>query len=106
MYGWQLGDNGRVDFLANYSYIDRVYFSVFEREDQSADEYHRVDLRASWHSPTEAWNVSVFANNVLDQIGLRQIEQYFAEESTNYRRTGTPTDPRLIGLEVRYKIGT
>jgi hypothetical protein len=36
MYSWPLGDMGKLEFLANWSYIDQVYFSVVEREDQSA----------------------------------------------------------------------
>lgn len=95
---------GRLDFIANFSWIDRVYFSVFERKDQSADPYKRFDLRVSWN-PDERWAVSAFVNNVFDEIGLRQVEQYGATESVGYRRSGTPTDPRLVGLEVRYKIG-
>ena len=105
MYSWPLGSGGRLDFVANYSWIDRVYFSVFEREDQSADPYQRIDLRAAWHSQDDAWMVSAFVNNVTDEIGLRQIEQYFATEATNYRRTAAHSDPRLYGVEVRYKLG-
>ena len=104
-YTWPLGDNGKLEFLANWSWIDRVYFSVFERKDQSAPSYERLDFRTTWHSPNEQWMVAAFVNNVTDEIGIRQIEQYFAVEEENYRRTGTPTDPRLWGLEVRYKMG-
>ncbi len=105
MYSWPMGDNGRLEFLANYSWIDRVYFSVFERKDQSAPSYDRFDLRATWHSSDETWMVAAFVNNVFNDIGWRQIEQYGATEETFYRREGAPTDPRLAGLEVRYKIG-
>lgn len=95
---------GRIDFLANFSYIDRVYFSVFERKDQSADSYQRLDLRVSW-KPNDTWSVAAFVNNVFDEIGLRQVDQYGALEENGYRRSGTPTDPRLAGIEVRYKMG-
>ena len=105
MYSWPLADAGRLEFLANFSYIDRVYFSVFEREDQSAPSYQRFDLRATWHSADESWLVAAFANNVFDEIGWRQIEQYGATEGELYRRTGTPTDPQILGLEVRKKFG-
>ena len=105
MYSMPMGDAGRVEFLANWSYIDRVYFSVFEREDQSAPSYERFDLRASWHSADDTWLVAAFVNNVFNDIGWRQIEQYGATEGELYRRTGTPTDPRLAGLEIRKKFG-
>ncbi len=104
-YAWPLGDSGRLEFLLNYSYIDQVYFSVFEREDQSAPSYERLDFRATWTSADESWMVSAFVNNIMDEIGIRQIEQYFATEPNLYRRTGTPTDPRLVGFEIRKKFG-
>ena len=104
-YTWPLGASGRLDFLASYSYIDQVFFSVFERDDQSAPSYERVDFRVAWHDQDENWLVAAFVNNVFDEIGLRQIEQYGATEELNYRRSGAPSDPRLYGLEVRYKFG-
>ena len=103
MYTMPVG-RGTMDFSMNYSYIDRVYFSVFEREDQSAEPYDRLDLRATWR-PNPNWMVAAFVNNVFDEIGFRQIEQYGATEEGNWRRTGSPTDPRLYGLEIRYKMG-
>jgi len=78
---------------------------VFEDKNHSAPSYDRVDFRASWRSASEQWMVAAFVNNVFDKIGVRQIDQYQANETTNYRRTGALTDPRLWGLEVRYKFG-
>ncbi|MBM4206312.1 MAG: TonB-dependent receptor [Gammaproteobacteria bacterium] len=104
-YTHQLGDNGKMEYLVNYSWIDRVYFTVFEDKNHSAPSYDRVDFRASWRSASEQWMVAAFVNNVFDKIGVRQIDQYQANETTNYRRTGALTDPRLWGLEVRYKFG-
>ena len=104
MYSYPMGDNGRLEFLANWSWIDRVYFSVFERNDQSAPSYERFDLRATWHNAEQTIMVAAFVNNVFNEIGWRQIEQYGATEGEQYRRTGSPTDPRVGGLEVRYKF--
>ncbi len=104
-YTWPMGENGKVDFLVNYSWIDRVYFTVYEDKNHSAPSYDRFDVRSSWISSDDQWTVAVFVNNVFDKIGIRQIDQYQANESTNWRRTGAFSDPRLFGLEVRYKFG-
>lgn len=104
-YSIPLADNGRIEFLVNYSFIGRVYFTTFEDKDHSAKGYDRFDFRATWRSADEKWMVAGFVNNVFDKIGIRQIDQYQANETTNYRRTGAVTDPRLWGLEVRYKFG-
>ncbi len=104
-YTWPMAENGKLDFLVNYSWIDRVYFTVYEDKNHSAPSYDRFDVRSSWISADDAWTVAVFVNNVFDKIGIRQIDQYQATESTNWRRTGAVSDPRLFGLEVRYKFG-
>ena len=96
---------GSFELLANWSWISRVYYSVFENKDQSAPSYQRLDLRGTWTSSDNGWMVAAFVNNVMDEIGLRQIEQYGATEESGYLRTGTGTDPRLFGLEVRYRFG-
>jgi iron complex outermembrane recepter protein len=100
-----LGDRGRVEVLASWMWIDKVYYSAFEADIDVADAYSRTDLRASWLSSDNAWTVAAFVNNVFDELGIRQIDRYQAGEAQNFRRAGATTDPRLWGLEVRYKFG-
>jgi iron complex outermembrane receptor protein len=104
-YSLPLGSAGHMEFLASYMWIDEVYYSAFEAPIDVADAYDRVDLRATWYSPSENWMVAGFVNNLLDEVGVRQIDRYQAGETENFRRAGATTDPRLIGLEVRYKFG-
>ena len=104
-YTWPLGNVGKLDFLASYSWIDEVYFSAFEAPVDVASDYDRLDLRVSWHSPRENWTVAAFVNNVFDEGGIRQIDRYQAGETENFRRAGATTDPRLWGLEVRWRFG-
>jgi outer membrane receptor protein involved in Fe transport len=96
-------DRGTLTFLADYSWIDKVYFSLFEEGTDKAPAYSRVDTRITWLSAQQNWNVSAFCNNVFDDIGIRQIEAL--SEADNFRRTGTLTNPRTFGLEVLYKFG-
>jgi outer membrane receptor protein involved in Fe transport len=97
-----LGDMGDVEFLLSYTWIDDVYFSSFESDEDKAPAYGRWDTRATWTSSEEDWVVAVFVNNVLDEIGIRQIDR--TTEGSNWLRKGSTTDPRLYGLEVRYKF--
>lgn len=104
-YGLPLSaDRGTLTFMADYSWIDKVYFSLFEEGTDKAPSYTRVDTRLTWLSAGENWNVSAFCNNVFDDIGIRQIEAL--SEADNFRRTGTLTNPRTYGLEVLYKFGS
>lgn len=100
-----LGDTGRIEMLASYSWIDKVGYSAFEAPIDIADAYDRLDLRATWFSAKENWTVAAFVNNVFDEVGVRQIDRYQATEAANFRRAGDTTDPRLYGVEVRYKFG-
>ncbi len=102
-YMLNMGDSGNVEFLSSYSWIDDVYFSPFEREEDKAPAYGRLDLRVTWTSADESWMVAGFVNNVLDEIGIRQID--LGTETVNWLRKGSTTDPRLAGLEVRYRFG-
>jgi len=101
-YNIPLGNNGEVDILVNWSYIDEVNFSAFEDERDRAPSYDRIDLRATWKSPSESWAVSGFVNNVANEIGIRQIE---LESAVNgFGRTAQVTEPRLYGIEIAYTL--
>jgi iron complex outermembrane receptor protein len=100
-YEMPIGSNGStLNLLANYSYIDEVFFGSFEAELDKAPEYDRIDVRATWTSPSQSWIVSGFVNNVTDDLGIRYIERHGAGDG--YRRTGQVTEPRVFGMEVSY----
>jgi iron complex outermembrane receptor protein len=103
-YNWPLGPRGSVELFTSWTWIDEVYFSPFEDDRDSSDSYSRWDARATWRSPDESWTVAAFMNNILDEIGIRQIDRN--SESFNYMRSGATTDPRLYGMEVRYKFNS
>ncbi|MFN3236652.1 MAG: TonB-dependent receptor [Pseudomonadales bacterium] len=97
-----LSKNGRVNLIGSYSYISEVYFSAFETDLDRAPAYDRLDLRATWTSPSEQFQVTGFVNNVTDEIGIRQILQHGVADG--YRRTAQVTEPRVYGLEVSYSL--
>ncbi len=102
-YSIPMGSSGSVEFLTTYSWIDKVYFSPFQAEEDAAPAYSRWDARASWYSADRTWTVALFVNNILDEIGVRQIDR--SDEQENFRRSGATTNPRLFGLEVYFSIG-
>ncbi len=104
-YNWQLGDKGAVTFLVNWSWIDKVYFSAFESNEDAAPSYQRTDVRATWVSPSTAWTVAGFVNNVFDEIGVRQVDHYGSTEDLNFRRSGANTNPQSMGISVDYRFG-
>ena len=103
MYTIPLGNRGNIELRSNVSYTDEVFFSIENNPVDKSEEYYRWDARVSWTSADEAFVISGFVNNILDDIGVRQIARY--GENQNYLRTATPTDPRLMGLEFTYRFG-
>ncbi len=101
-YSYPLAGGASLDVTGNWSYIDDVYFSAFKNPADLAPEYERLDLRATWTSSDEAWIVSGFVNNVLDEIGIRQVLRH--GESEGYRRTAQTTEPRMYGVELTYTM--
>ena len=88
----------------SWTYIDDVFFSPFENDDDAAPSYQRWDTRATWFSDDEAWQVAAFVNNITDELGIREADIWFGEEY-NYVQPGLTSDPRLYGVEVRFKFG-
>ena len=104
-YTWQMADRGSLTFLVNWSWIDQVYFSAFESKEDATPSYQRTDLRATWISPSTAWTIAAFADNVFNEIGVRQVDHYGSTEDVNFRRSGANTIPQQLGISVDFKFG-
>ena len=63
--------------------------------------YGRFDLRGTWTSPDETVNATLFIQNVFDEIGV--IEYLHESTIGGAPASGTLTDPRSIGLELRWR---
>ena len=47
------------------------------------------------------WVVAGFVNNVLDDIGIRQVTSDASADG--YRRTAQVTEPRVYGVEITFR---
>ena len=92
-----------MDFFGVYNWIDDVFYSPFESESEMAEAYDRLDLRATWTSPSSQWVISAFVNNVFDDVGVLQVLRQ--GEGEFFRRSAGTTVPRLYGLELTYSLG-
>lgn len=102
IYNWNLGDNGDMEFRTTLSYTDEVYFTAENNDEDLAPDYYRWDARVTWTSADQKIVVSGFVNNILDEIGVRQISRL--GENGNCLRAATVTDPRTAGLELAYRF--
>jgi outer membrane receptor protein involved in Fe transport len=99
-YFFPLTGGSRMELFANYSWIDEVYYSPFESDEEKAESYGRLDLRATWTSPEGHWVATGFVNNVLDDVGKLQVLR--TGEAEFFRQSSGTTVPRLYGLELTY----
>jgi len=93
---------GNLEFLANYSWVDGVFHTPFADPLDATPVYERLDLRATWKNDDENVIIAGFVNNVLNEIGIRQLET--EGQSTGYRRSGQTTEPRVFGIDVTYRF--
>ncbi|MCY4215059.1 MAG: TonB-dependent receptor [Gammaproteobacteria bacterium] len=105
-YTQQLGNAGKVIYLTSVNWTGEFPAAGRPLRDGplvTAPEFARWDGRVSWTSASEQWNVSGFVNNILDDVGVRNMFTYGMWNG--YRRAIEPTNPRMWGLEVQYKFG-
>ena len=102
-YSIPMQGGARFDLSGVYSWISEVYYSPFQDDQERADAYDRVDLRATFTSGNGNWIISGFVNNVFDEVGVLQILREAEDEF--FRRSAGTTVPRHYGLEVTFQTG-
>ena len=102
-YSIPLDGGSKVELFGVYNWIDDVYYSPFENDNELAPAYARLDARATWTSADSRWVVSGFVNNVFDEVGILQVLRNGEDE--RFRLSAQTTVPRLWGLEVTYALG-
>ena len=92
---------GDLLLLSTYSWTGERHADLNNSPLADLEAYGRLDLRGTWTSPNGDLSATLFVQNALDKIGL--IE--FLQRSTNSSvpHMGTLTDPRRIGLQVRWR---
>lgn len=99
-YRVPLSNGSNIDFFGVYSWIDDVYFSSFESEQEKAPAYGRADARVTWTSSNGNLVTSAFVNNIFDDVGKLQILNNGQAEF--FRQAAGTTVPRLYGVEFTY----
>jgi len=96
---------GTVQFLSTYSHTGARWANIGNVPGQQLPAYGRWDLRANWQSPGGQWAISLFAQNVWDTIGIRELNlRPVVTYGLNAQVTGTLTEPRRIGMLIRYTL--
>ncbi len=96
-----LGSDGNLQLLSTYSYTGDRWNNIGNVPGQEIAAYSRLDLRANWHSSDGQWAASLFVQNALDDIGIREINLRPVANTPSPTVLGTLSEPRRIGLLFR-----
>lgn len=104
-YDLQLGDKGTVLFHTDYSLTSKKernssssdYCDDYETKD---DDFELMNARIAWEDATAAWQVALWAENVLDTDYVVSYNAVAADLNAPYVRRNFP---RMYGIEVIYK---
>ena len=87
-----------------FNYTGERYPFVRNLESEKMSAYNRLDLRATWTSPSEQLTITGFIQNVMDEIGLVAYLPQNGGAQTLYPPMGTLSDPRRIGVVVSWEM--
>ena len=92
---------GHLQVLGTYSWVDDRASDLSNFEISTLPAYGRFDLRGIWTSRDETITATLFAQNVFDEVGV--IEYLHLSTIAGAPASGTLTEPRTVGLEVRWR---
>jgi outer membrane receptor protein involved in Fe transport len=95
--------DGTVDYLVGYSWTDEILWDDSGLALDTSPAFDRLDIKATWTNNEENLEIMAFVNNVLDEIGVRNMTA--DGEQLGYQRSITPTLPRMGGISFTYKFG-
>jgi iron complex outermembrane receptor protein len=97
-HDWNLSDGARVWLRAEYSWQDRIYFTVVNDNIQTQGPYGLANLLAGWNAPGDHWGVSLYAKNIFDK-------QYITQSSS---ATAVPAGhagpPQTYGVAMSWRL--
>ena len=101
-YSTELEEFGSLQLGSTLSYTGSRFPDIGNLGYWKMPAYSRWDLRGTWTSPSSAWTVTAYVQNVLDEIGLIEV---LPEAPRTGRGTAmaTLTEPRQFGVQVRWR---
>jgi iron complex outermembrane receptor protein len=97
-YTQPLANGGSLALQGSWRYVGRAFGDVDNLAFGATPAYDVVDARVTYAFPGEAWSVSVWGNNLLD-------EDYYLNNFPNLGSGwGTPAPPRTYGITFNWQM--
>ena len=96
-----LAGGANVQVLGTYAYTGSQHPNIGNIPDYVIPSYGRLDAAARWTSADSKWSAMLFVQNIANEIGL--VEFLPISGLGSNPSLGYPTNPRELGLQVRYR---
>ncbi|HEX5788414.1 MAG TPA: TonB-dependent receptor [Woeseiaceae bacterium] len=91
-----LGGAGLLNVASNYNYREGHPYN--DANTENFDDQERVNASVNWHSPGEAWRISLFGRNLTDEANWGNLTSIAGLWTAGPMQKG-----RTIGLEVNWE---
>ena len=87
---------------ANYAWQSEVFFTVFNIDAASQDDYGVVDGRIQYTHRDGKWDVALFGRNLMDETYF--MNQILTGTTYGAEFVGTLGAPRTVGIEFHLSL--
>ena len=91
-----LNERGTLVWSTTYSFTGERFNRIFNIPNDRLESYRRFDASIGWISPDGKMSLTAFVENVLDDIGIMELESNGWGDG--YYQDATLTDPRFMGV--------
>ena len=100
LHNMGLSDGSNLSFLGTWAYNGDMYPTIGNVDLYEIEAYDRLDASVTWTSKDEQWSAMLYANNLLDEIGLNEFVASGGFGGQVF--LGSPTNHREYGLILRW----
>lgn len=95
-----LNERGMLTWSLTYSFTGERFNRIFNIPNDTLEGYGRFDASLSWISASGKTSVTAFVENILNRIGVMELESN--GWGAGYYQDATLTDPRFAGIVWRW----
>jgi iron complex outermembrane receptor protein len=96
-------NGGSIDYLVGWSWTDSIIWNDSALPYHVSPSWSRLDMKATWNNDEGDLEIMFFVNNVLDEIGIRNINA--EDETQGFLVSVVPTLPRMGGISFTKRFG-
>jgi len=99
---WDLKGEGRLILRADYGWQSEIFFTVFNIDAASQDDYGQFNARAQYIAKGGRWDISLYGRNLGDEVFFSN--QILTGSFYGSEFVGSLGAPRTYGLEFHYQL--